>query len=209
MPEITDITPQVKDKERCNIYVDGRFYCGLKLETAIKNRLKAGEHVDLARLDEIQLENEKSEALDKAMTHLSVSMKTKKQMRDFLKKKGYVQAVADFVVAKLEDYGFLDDAEYCRQYLSFAGKNKGRLLLKAELKKRGADESCIEAALETLSGEEESARAVLDKYMKNREFTKENLYKAFRHLLSRGFGYDAAKSALSSLGAEEEGGEEF
>ena len=36
MPEITDITPQVKDKERCNIYVDGRFYCGLKLETAIK-----------------------------------------------------------------------------------------------------------------------------------------------------------------------------
>ena len=103
----------------------------------------------------------------------------------------------------------MDDAEYCRQYLSFAGKNKGRLLLKAELKKRGADESCIEAALETLSGEEESARAVLDKYMKNREFTKENLYKAFRHLLSRGFGYDAAKSALSSLGAEEEGGEEF
>ena len=26
--EITAITPQVKDKTRCNIYVDGRFCCG-------------------------------------------------------------------------------------------------------------------------------------------------------------------------------------
>ena len=30
MSDITAITPQVKDKERCNIYVDGKFYCGLK-----------------------------------------------------------------------------------------------------------------------------------------------------------------------------------
>ena len=82
MSDITAITPQVKDKERCNIYVDGKFYCGLKLETALRYRLKAGEPIDLAKLDEIQLENEKSQALDKAMTHLSASMKTEKQIRD-------------------------------------------------------------------------------------------------------------------------------
>ena len=55
MPEITAITPQVKDKDRCNIYVDGRFYCGLKLETALAHRLKAGQQVDLAELDAIQV----------------------------------------------------------------------------------------------------------------------------------------------------------
>ena len=45
MNEITAITPQVKDKTRCNIYIDGRFYCGMSLETTIKNRLKVGQIV--------------------------------------------------------------------------------------------------------------------------------------------------------------------
>ena len=112
MSEITAITPQIKDKDRCNIYVDGKFYCGLKLETALKYRLKVGEIVETVRLDEIQLENEKSQALDKAMTHLSATMKTEKQMRDFLQKKGYVGAVCDYVLEKLIGYGFVDDEEY-------------------------------------------------------------------------------------------------
>ena len=45
MSEITAITPQAKDKTRCNVFVDGRFYCGLTLETAMKLRLKAGQTV--------------------------------------------------------------------------------------------------------------------------------------------------------------------
>ena len=71
MAEITSIEPQKKDANRCNIYVDGRFYCGIKLEVAVKYRLKTGMQIDVAKLDEIQLETEKSQALDKAMTHIS------------------------------------------------------------------------------------------------------------------------------------------
>ena len=36
-------------------------------------------------------------------------------------------------------------------------------------------------------------------------FTKENLSKAYRHLMSKGFDYETAKAALASLGADEEG----
>ena len=206
MPEITDITPQVKDKDRCSVYVDGRFYCGLKLETAVKHRLKVGDQIELSKLDEIQLENEKSQALDKAMTHLTHSMKTEKDIRDFLKKKGYVEAVADYAAEKLKEYGFLDDEEYCRQYAASAGKTKGPRLIAYELKRRGAREESIQAALSELSGEAEAAAAALKKYMRGKEFTKENLSKAYRHLMSRGFDYETAKEALSSLG---EGDEEF
>ena len=206
MPEITDIAPQVKDKDRCSVYVDGRFYCGLKLETAVKHRLKVGDQIELSKLDEIQLENEKSQALDKAMTHLTHSMKTEKDIRDFLKKKGYVEAVADYAAEKLKEYGFLDDEEYCRQYAASAGKTKGPRLIAYELKRRGAREESIQAALSELSGEAEAAAAALKKYMRGKEFTKENLSKAYRHLMSRGFDYETAKEALSYLG---EGDEEF
>lgn len=207
MAEITDIAPQVKDKERCNIYIDGRFYCGLKLETALRHRLKVGDQIELSELDAIQLENERSQALDKAMTHLTHSMKTEKEIRDFLKKKGYVEAVADYAVQKLKEYGFLDDDEYCRQYVSSAGKNKGARLIAYELRRRGAAEESIERALSEFSGEEDAAAAVLKKYMRGREFSKENLSKAFRHLMSKGFDYDTAKDALASLGQDAEDGE--
>ena len=207
MAEITDIAPQVKDKERCNIYIDGRFYCGLKLETALRHRLKVGDQIELSELDAIQLENERSQALDKAMTHLTHSMKTEKEIRDFLKKKGYVEAVADYAVQKLKEYGFLDDDEYCRQYVSAAGKNKGARLIAYELRRRGAAEESIERALSEFSGEEDAAAAVLKKYMRGREFSKENLSKAFRHLMSTGFDYDTAKDAPASLGQDAEGGD--
>ncbi len=87
MSEITLVEPQKKDKTRCNIYVDGVFYCGIKLEVAVKYHLKSGMPVDKARLDEIQLETEKSQALDKAIAHLSATMKTERQIKDFLTNK--------------------------------------------------------------------------------------------------------------------------
>ena len=50
MAEITSIEPQIKDKTRCNVYVDGRFYCGIKLEVAIKYHLKAGMQIDKGQI---------------------------------------------------------------------------------------------------------------------------------------------------------------
>ncbi len=204
MSEITDILPQVKDKNRCSIYVDGSFYCGMKLETAIKYRLKAGQAIDKNTLDDIQLENEKSEALDKALGFISTTMKTGKQVYDYLKKKGYINAVCEYAVEKLKGYGYVDDSEYCRVYISSVEKSKGRRLIAAELKKRGVSDECIESALENLSGGEETAFSVLSKYMKNKEANRENLYKAFRYLTGKGFDYDEAKYALEKFGAESE-----
>ena len=163
MPEITDITPQKKDKERCNVYVDGAFCCGMRLETVLTNRLKVGMHVEAEQLAEMQLESEKAQALDRALRHLSATMKTEKQMRDFLKKKGYLPAVCDYVLEKLRGYGFVDDAEYSAQYVQAAGRRKGARLIALELKSRGVAEEQVEAALDGLEGEEEAAKAVLQK----------------------------------------------
>ncbi len=203
MAEITLIEPQKKDNKRCNVYVDGVFYCGIKLEVAIKYGLKAGMHVDKAKLDEIQLETEKSQAVDKAMTHLSASMKTRRQMNDFLLKKGYTQAVADYVLEKLEYYKLVDDYAYCRAYIESVS-GKGKRAIEADLIKRGAERKAIEEVLSEYEEDGEEAKAVLQKYMRGKEATKENLMKGFKYLLSKGYGYDTVKDALSSFGVDDE-----
>lgn len=209
MSEITGILPQKKDATRCNIYLNGSFYCGMKLEVVIKNRLKVGQDVELSYLDALQLESEKATALDKAMTHLSSSMKTRRQVSDFLRKKGYVDAVVEYVLEKLEGYGFVDDEEYARQYAGSASKTKGRRLIALELQKKGLSADAAQAAVENIQGEEDAALKILQKYMRGRTADRETLYKAFRYLLGKGFEYDTAKSALTAWGGsdeEDEGG---
>lgn len=204
MAEITGITPQKKDKTRCNIEVDGRFYCGMKLETVIQNRLKAGSVVSPEELAAIQLESEKTTALDKALTHITAGMKTEREIRDYLRRKGYLQDVCDYVVERMKDYGFLNDEEYAKAFAENAKKREGKRMIALKLKRKGVSDEDIECTLENLTGEEESAKNVLDKYMRGKTTDRETLSKAYRHLLSKGYGYEIAKSALRSLGAEDE-----
>ena len=45
---------------------------------------------------------------------------------------------------------------------------------------------------------------VLKKYMRGKPAEKESLYKGFKYLLSKGYGYDTSKSALEKFGVEDE-----
>ncbi len=206
MNEITGISPQVKDKRRCNIYIDGRFCCGLTLEAAVKNRLKVGQTIEPSRLAEIQMESEKETAFDKALNHLSATRKTEKQVRDFLAGKGYLPAVAEYVVGKLRGYHFLDDNEYAESYVEAAAKRKGGRLIRMELRAKGVAEEDIDGALEALDEEIEicTAKEILQKYMRGKTADKTTLQKAYRHLLGKGFSYDVIKEALQIYGECEE-----
>ncbi len=206
MNEITAITPQVKDKTRCNVYVDGRFCCGLTLEATVKNRLKVGTIVTEQRLAEIQLESEKNTAFDKALTHISSTRKTEKQVRAFLQTKGYLPVVIDYAVEKLRSYNFLNDGEYAEAYVESVAKRKGGRLIRMELRQKGVSDEEIDSALDTLDNETElaAATAIVQKYMRGKTFEKETLQKAYRYLMSKGYDYETAKAALSTLGDVDE-----
>lgn len=210
MSEITSITPQVKDKTRCNIFLDGRFYCGLKLETVVKYRLKVGQIASEKFLNEIQLDSEKTAALEKTLTYITATAKTEKQIKDYLYKKGYLPAVVNYVLEKMRDYRFVDDLDYAETYVENVGNRKGKRLIKLELYKKGISKENIESALEGLDEEdqENAASGILQKYMRSKESSKENLAKAFRYLMGKGFDYDAAKKAVERYGELFEEGDE-
>ncbi len=201
MNEITAITPQVKDKTRCNIYIDNRFCCGLGLETVVTHRLKVGQIVTQEALEEMQFDSEKNKALDKAMLHLSATRKTEKQMRDFLAKKGYLPNVCEYVMAKLRSHGLLNDGEYAEAYIEYAAKKKGGKKIRMELRGRGLLDEDIDNALSGVSKEDElsAAKAILEKYLRGKSLEKETLQKAYRYLLGKGFDYELCKEAIGEI----------
>ena len=224
MGEITAITPQIKDKRRCNVYVDGRFYCGITLETAVKNRLKAGISIDEKRLDELQSESEKNTALDKALTHISACAKTEKDVRKFLQSKGYLPTVENYVIEKMRSYGFIDDVAYAKTYALSAAKRKGRRLIRYELLGKGIAEADVEAAFSEIDeAREEEASAEISgggygtafdergaaaeiaaKYMRGKEADQKTVAALYRRLISRGFDCETAKEITAKYRSGEE-----
>jgi regulatory protein len=157
-------------------------------------------------LSEIQLESECRTALDKALTHLTATQKTEREIRDFLTKKGYLPATVEYVLEKLRGYDFVNDGEYAKSYVAAKSSKKGERLIRMELRAKGiADEDAAEALSEIDEETQlESAKTVLLKYMRGKEMDASTLQKAYRHLLSKGYSYEVAKSALSALGDVEE-----
>jgi regulatory protein len=201
--KITDILPQIKDKTRVNVYLDGKFYCGMDLVTVLSNRLKAGMEISEEKLGEMQRLSEEERALSKAMHYLTGSMKTEKEVADYLAKKGYTPTLVAAVIERLVDYAFLNDTEYAKEYAESYAAKKGARLIALELRQKGISQQDISAALTDFS-EEEGATSTLKKYLRGKEVTRETLQKAYRYLLSKGFSGETVTSALKRYGVEED-----
>ena len=200
MPKITDISYQNKNKKRCNLFLDGEFLCGLSLESVIKFRLKVGQEIEKDALTELIKDNERIEALSKAADYVSKSLKTKRQVKDYLLRKGYSEELAWEIVDKLKEYDYINDKEYSKRYIESVSKTQGKRLVEYKLMSKGVKKDDIEHAYtETDINSKENAKIVVEKYLRNKEKTKENIAKAYRYLIGRGFSYDEASFALSKV----------
>lgn len=204
MKVITDIKPQVKTPTRCSIYLDNAFYCGLELETVMRYRLKIGDQIEPEKLDEIQFDSERARALDKALSFITKSKKTQRQVKEHLYSKGYTEQTVESVIEKMKDYRFLDDSDYALVYAKSYSKNKGKRLIEMELKRKGVSDEDMTDALENIGDQTDSAVSIAEKYLKNKQKDKTNLLKCYKYLLSKGFEYDVAKSAVDRLGNNED-----
>ena len=126
MAIISQIEIQKRNKQRVNLYVDGEFYSGLQLVAVARLGLREGAEVDEATLKEAVYQSEISYAFEKCVDYLSKSMKTTKQIRDYLRKKGVVSEVEEIVVQKLKDYHYVDDQLYIQLYTEQNSLSKGK-----------------------------------------------------------------------------------
>ena len=190
MPTITQLKLQAKNKDRVNVHLDGSFFCGLTAETVVKHGLKIGSEISEQELEDVQFESDKQMAFNKVLNLISKSQKTKKQINDYLKNKSYGQRTMDYVVLKLEEYNYINDAVYVKNYVNFNINSKGARRLKQELLLKGVNAKIIDEELSKIDSQAEAIEHLANKYMKNKEKDQKNYAKLYAYLTRRGFTYD-------------------
>ena len=190
---------QKKNETRANLYLDDVFYSGISIEAVIKNHLKKDMEINRETLDEIILNDEKTVAMSKAIKYMGGALKTKKQIRDYLKKKEYALPTIDYVIDKMVEYKYLDDEAYARSFMLTYSSKYGKLKLKSQLRLKGVSESIIDNLLEEEIEIEDSLESVAEKYLKNKEINEKNIVKLARFLSSRGYEFDKINGYISRL----------
>lgn len=198
MAVITDISVQKNNKKRCNVYLDGEFSFGVSIDVAYKYNLKKGMEISEKQKNDILCFGEYDSAFSKATDYLSKTLKTKRQMITYLLGKGYNEDIVYKVIDKLKEIGLVNDIEYVKRYAESTKKNQGKKLISYKLMSKGIRKEDIENAISDVNVDfVENAQAVFEKYMKNKEFSKENILKASRYLYGRGFSFEEIDSVLS------------
>ena len=206
MSKITAIEIQKNDKERCSLYIDGTFFSGVSMETVIKNHLKVGDEIEKNKLAEILHVSEKEKALSKALNYLSKTIKTKKQVKDYLIKKGFYDEIVFFVLDKLSEYGLINDREYSIRYVETYSKTQGRKLIEYKLTAKGVRKEDILFAFEETANKVDNftnAYNLAIKHLKGKERTRENLAKTYRYLAGKGYLFEDIERVFSKIKEEE------
>jgi regulatory protein len=203
MKKITALTPQKRNKERLNVYLDGKFAFGLALEAAAG--LRVGQTLTPDEIAELNNQDEFARAKDKALRYLTYRPRSEMEVRRNLQQKGYEDALVAGVIHYLKERSLLDDeafaAFWVEQRETF--KPRSRLALSQELREKGIARDIIERALADLDEQAAADRAAEKRAYRWRELPYDEFrQKMAGYLQRRGFRYGVTKRTIEKIWEE-------
>lgn len=212
--KITDISLQIKNPNRVNISVDGKYRFSLDIAQVADLELKVGSEYSEDELAVFATESEFGKLYARALEYCFVRPRSSREVRDYLYRKtrttkltnrrtgelyekpGVSQELTVRVYDRLVEKGHIDDEKFARYWIENRSLSKGasRRKLTMELRAKGVDTAIIERQLaESERSDDDELRKVIAK--KQRRYADEQ--KFIQYLMRQGFRYDDIRSVLA------------
>lgn len=137
---------------------------------------------------------------DTAAKYLASRMRTCSEMKEYLAKKDFGEDEIREVIEEFRDFRYLDDEEYCRQYINYAcSKGKGPLRIRQELADKGVDRETIGFALEDYYDRDEELERALrqaEKTLAGKPVDEKIRGRLGRRLVSLGYSTDVVYKVI-------------
>ena len=203
---ISKIVP-CKNAQRINIYSDEGYKCSLNKEFILKYGIFEGKDISDDIINNAIDEDAKRYAFDLAIKYISSAPHTKKQVMDYLVKKGIEKKGIESAINKLKEYKYIDDDDYAQSYLEeLIRKGSSRRAAYRKLTERGIDKDTANETIKCFTDaiEKENASYVYETLKKRFGdiSDKKTRDKIWRTLSSKGFESHTISGLL--LGSDDE-----
>ena len=147
------------------------------------------------------------QTFNRAVKLLTVRPRSVAELRErLLQGKNTNVSIVDTVIARLEEYGYLNDERFAFGYASLKVKQRpvGRRRLQRDLKLKKVDNAVAEGALELVYAETTEAQLIdiaIQKRLRlrGRPKTRIEAKKLFDHLLRQGFEFELVSDKVRAL----------
>lgn len=191
-------------KTRATIYLDGVAFLKMKRRDFDEMPVEEGDDLDEEEYLNRLCARQAKPAYEAALNLLTARDMTAHDLQAALKRRGYLQPVAESVCERLIENRLIDDSRYAQRYVELRqDASVGRFAMKRKLRAKGIDEETAEEALEALDDESQLEAAKSLAARLSRRYEGEEPYsrrsKLSQALARRGFSWDIVKEAVESL----------
>jgi regulatory protein len=197
--KITDLKTQKRNKERVNVYLDGRYGFSLAIHLAVP--LRRGQELSDQQIAELKEEDEFYKAYERISKFIAHRPRSEAEVRRRMERQEVPPDVAERVIERLSDLDLLDDAEFARLWVENREtfRPRSRRMLRYELRQKGVSERVIDRALEQVDEEAGARRLALKKGQRLSHLDRSDFRrKLLGYLTRRGFSYELAHRAVES-----------
>lgn len=206
--KVTALRVQKKNRNRVNVYLDGRFAFGLPLMTAA--RLKIGQVLSDGEIEALNEQGAVESLYDQALHYLSHRPRSQAEMAQYLQRRGASEQQREAVIERLKGAGWLDDRAFAQFWIENRERfrPRGSRALAHELRRKGVESQVIQEEVEAVDEADSAYRAASQKAGQFRHLDPHAFHrKVVEYLVRRGFDYEVARETAIRLRAELEAGE--
>lgn len=187
-----------------DILVDGSVALRVRQVHFDRLPLRIGDDIDIDAYADRIAAAQFADGFEAALTSLDACARTEREIREGLRRKGYVAPAVDAVVERLRENGLIDDADYARRMAELQSRKPvGRYAFKRRLRAKGISDEDAEEALESFDDDQQRAACLEAAQKLVRRYAelpgREARAKLSQALARRGFTWDAIESAIDRL----------
>lgn len=177
-------------------------------DVILKYNLLYKKDIDNDLLIEINKENYKSSIYDVSIKYISVRMRSKKELEEYLKKKKYDQKDIEETIKRLQSQDLLNDEKFAKSYINdkLYLTNYGLTKIKNDLLKLGVEEYIIDAIVNNIDLQviDDKLSKIIDKELKiNSKLPTNKLNnKIINRCINLGYNYEDILNILNDKNIE-------
>lgn len=206
---VTRISPQRASDERVNVFLDDQYAFSLSVQVLSDLTLSVGQHLSQADITRLSSADEPQRATTAALNLLTHRGRSEHELRQRLRQKGFTADAIDSTIARVIDWGYLNDEQFASAWVEQRSSNRprSRRALQHELREKGVDREIIASTIDNAAIDElqDARQLAAEKWRKDRELPLDKRRQRTAGFLARrGYGWDVAGPVLKELAASED-----